>query len=398
MRGVQDTIALVMPLAKADPHDSLRLGAQTYKAAFEEIGYRTEIFELSKCDRAMVDALRSPRIRAIFSDGGWINTVFTRTANGEKPLADVLEKPLVVLINDSPCSHWMGPILERDRPNQSTFFLDADFATLWTRWVDKVGAHQAYIPACPTLAPPMRDEDRSIDRLVVVSLRDPEHFRDLAYEHFHDDVYRRLFDGIAETALSNGPHPFSTICDEVCHALNVSLNYMTPNIRLFLYLVDYYIRNRRRQMMLDQLSRHSITLVGGGRGVRLHPDSRVMPPMAHAGLLNLYRQARSVIVSPPYSGAITERTVQPMAAGALVVAPPTSLSNALFSREFLFVKTADDFSDLDACLDSARDPVLRRAVTEAAFAFARRRFSPTATVHRFLGELDAQPLSGVPPT
>lgn len=398
MRGVQDTIALIMPSASADPHDSLRLGAQTYKAAFEEIGYRTEIFELSKLDRAMVDALRSPRIRSIFSDGGWINTAFARTADGEKPLADVLEKPLVVLINDSPCSHWMGPILERDRPNQSTFFLDADFATLWTRWVDKVGAHQAYIPACPTLAPPMRDEDRSIDRLVVLSLRDPEYFRNLAYERFHGDVYRHLFDGIAETALSNGPHPFSAICDEICRALNVKLNYMDPNVRGILYLVDYYIRNRRRQIMLDKLSRRPITLVGGGRGVRLHPDSRVMPPMAHADLLNLYRQARSVIVSPPYSGAITERTVQPMAAGALVVAPPTSLSDALFSRERLFMKTADDFSDLDACLDSADDPVLRQTVTRAAFAFVRQRFSPIATVRRFLDEPDAQPISGGSPT
>lgn len=385
-----DTIALIVPRSDADPHGTLRVGIDTYRAAFEKIGYRTRLFDLAAMDRAMVDALRSPRIRLLFSDGGWVHTVLVDTAEGRRPLADELGKPVVMLINDSPCSHWMGPILDRDRPGQTTAFLDPDFATLWSRWADKAGTHQLYVPACPRLPP--KEGERTIERLVVVSLRDPEHYRRFILENSRDPRFVQAFEGIADLGLSGVSRPFSALCDEVCRSLGIMFDYRSEGIRIFLYATDYYIRNRRRQIMLDRLSGHPITLVGGGSGFRMHPDSRVIAPLPHRKLLALYRRARCTVVSPPYAGGISERVTHAMAAGSLVVSPPTALSDRLLGRDRYFVTAAGDFSDLAACLDRAADPALRQDMAAQARTHASRRFSPVATVRRFLGTPDADPL------
>ncbi len=397
MQSGQDIIALLMPPGDIDPHGTLRFGTETYRAAFEEIGYRTRVFELSGLDRAMIEALRSPRIKAVFSDGGWIHRAFGGSANAPQPLCDLIGKPLVILISDSPCSYWLGPILGRDRENQTTVFIDADFAVQWSRWAAKAGTHQVYIPACPDLGPDMPDAERSIDRLAVVALRRPEFYRDLVRDRLKDDALLRVFDAIVDACLFDTLSPFSAVCDDVCRSLDAHLNYKSATVRSFLFSVDQFIRNRRREIMLNRLCSHPITLVGSAEGVRVHPDTRIMPPMPHARLVELYRRARCVIFSPPYSGGITERMVHPMAAGALVVAPPTSLSDRLLGRDRLFITARTDFSDMDACLERALDPVQRRRIAGDALVYARQRLSPAATVRRFLGEPDAPPLDAALP-
>jgi hypothetical protein len=393
----QDTIALILPPANVDPHGSLRLSTWTYGAAFEETGCRTITLDLDALTPEGIETLRSSRIRAIFSDGGWINAVQARTGGGMVPLVDVLDKPVLILINDSPCAYWMPQVIAQDRPNQTTAFIDADFSAVWSRWVPKLGRHQCYVPACPAGAGGAGAGgaggagagERTIDTLAVVSLRPPDGYRDFIRQNIPQPVVHRLFDGIVELGLYDNLRPFSAICDDVCRSLGVCIDYGSATQRLVLYSADGFIRNRRRQIMLDRLAGHPITLVGGGDGVRLHPDTRVLPAMPHADVLNLYRQARNVVVSPPYSGGITERTIQPMAAGALVVSPPGGLSDELLGRDRLFVTIRADFADLDEGLDRARDPALRRPMVEAALDEIPRRFSPTATVRRFFMPEDA---------
>ncbi len=396
-------IVLALPPARVDPHGSLRMSTGVYRAAFEAIGYRTLTVELGTLAAADVEAMRAPRVRAVFSDGGWINAVHVETATGRRPLVDVLDKPVVALINDSPCNHWMPQVIAQDRPGQTTAFLDADFATLWSRWVPKQGVHQLYVPACPV--PPANlpdqaspDDECPIDVLAVVSLRPPDPFREVVRGHCDDPLILRLFDGILEIGLYDGLQPFSAVCDAVSRSLDMRIDYGSRGFRLLLVAADHFIRNRRRQIMLERLAAHPITLVGGGKGVRLHPDTRVLPAMAHADLLALYRRARHVVVSPPYAGGVTERTIQPMAAGALVVSPPTGLSDRLFGRDRLFVTVRTDFADLDEGLDRARDPALHRRMVADTLGYLPRVFSPAATVQRFLMGAAVSPLVAFPGT
>jgi len=375
----------------------LRAGIRTYRAGFEEIGHRTRIFELSEADDTLVEALRSPRIRAVFSDGGWINTVRARTATGLQFLIDAVGKPLIMLINDNPCSPWLDTILARDRANQTTAFIDADFGRLWSYRVPQAGHRQTYVPASPALPPPLPLADRPVGVLAVVSARRPESYRDYVRDRFGADAPLRLFDAIVEAGRHDGLRPFSVICDEVCRALGLTLDVGTPPGRALLSLADQFIRAWRRQMMLERLSAHPVTIVGGAPGVPLHPDTRVLAPLPYDRLLDLYRHARSVVVAPPYAGGVTERMVHPMAAGALVIAPPTGLSDRLLGRDRLFVTVSSTaFGDLGACLDRAGDPRLWHAMTEAAHAHATRRFSPAATVRRFLMEPEAEALDDGP--
>lgn len=387
MPSAPDTIALIVPPAEMDPHGTLRFATGTYRAAFEAIGRRTAVFDLSALDAGMIDALRSPRIEAMFSDGGWIHGVhvaFGGTAGPARSLGDVVGKPSIVLISDSPYNHWMDSILGRGRADQTTVFMDPDFAVLWGRWADRAGTHQTYVPACPDLGPGLPESERSIGILVVASTRPPDFHRAHALERLAGDGVPRLFDSLAEACLADSSRPFSAICDDVSRSLDLRLDHKSPAARFLLCSVDQFVRNRRRLIMLERLSGYPITLVGGGTGQRLHPDSRVVGPMPYARLVECYRRARCVVVSPPYPGAITERVIHPMAAGALVVAPPTSLSDRVLGRDRLFVTAKADFSDLGACLDRALDPLSRKAMADAALTEARRRFSPVATVRRFL--------------
>lgn len=385
--GEQDTVAIILPPDNVDPHGTLRSTAGTYRSGFEAVGFSTVTVDLNHVTLDDIRTLQSPRIKLIFSDGGWINTVFADTGTGRPRLVEVLEKPVLVLLNDNPCSHWMEPILKGDRKGQITAVLDPDFFTIWERWAEPQGPRQLYVPACPAMAPPTCE--RPLGTLVVASVQDPDHYRDFIMSKSEDRLMARMFDGIAETLLADPLRSLSTACDEVLRNLNVRLNYNSAGVRIFLFAVDYHVRNRRRHAMLARLSRHPITLVGGGKGIDLHPDSTVIPPVSHSRLLEFYGHAETVVVSPPYPGGISERIIQSLGAGALVVSPPTALSDRLLGRDRLFVTCAADFSDLGDGLERAADPRLRREMVGEAQPVATRDFSPTATVRRFLGEAEA---------
>lgn len=382
----QDTVAIVLPPATVDPHGTLRSAAATYRTGFEEAGYQTCTIDLDEFSRADVDLLKSPRIRLIFSDGGWVNTVFTEDGEGKRRLVEFVDKQVLILLNDSPCSYWMGPILEEDRAGQIAAVIDPDFATVWDRWTGRKGGRQVYVPACPPMPQPAKD--RPFGTLVVALVQDPDAYRKMVMSRCPDPMLTRLFDGIAETQLSNPLIPFSAACDEACRTFDLCLDYRAEGVRTFLYAVDYYVRNRRRRELLARLERHPITLVGGGEGIRLHPDSTLLPPVSNGQLQKLYGSARSIVVAPPYSGGISERVTHAMGAGALVVSPPTTLSDRLLGRDRLFVTCAGDFRDIDECLERAADPRTRAELTERARSAATTDFSPSATVRRFLAETD----------
>lgn len=394
----QDTVAIVLPSSPADPHGSLRLAARTYRAGFEEIGYRTVTVDLDRFTGADVELLASPRVGLIFSDGGWINGVSAELDTAVQPLVDVLGKRVLVLINDNPCSYWMAPILGTDRANQTTAVLDPDFLTLWGRWSERKGTGLVYVPASPPAVRPVvepaaemigetidrTDGDRPIPLLVATAIRNPKHYRDAIASRAGNGLAIQLFDGIAEILLSDPLRSVSAACDEAGRTLGGELDFRDKTVRLLVYAVDCYVRNRRRQQMLDRLARHPITLVGDGEGIRLHPDSTLVPPVSHERLLALYAQAQTVVVSPPYSGGISERVVHAMAAGCLVVAPPTRMSDRVFGRDRQFLACAGDFSDLDDCLDRARPSAMRDAMAAEACSMVHRDFSPAASVRRLL--------------
>lgn len=386
----QDTVAVILPSSTVDPHGSLRVAARTYCAGFEEIGYRTATVDLDRFTRADAELLGSPRVGLIFSDGGWINSVCANLGTTVQPLVEVLGKRVLVLINDSPCSYWMDPILGWDRIQQTTAVLDPDFLTLWGRWTERKGTGVTYVPACPptlepsggTPAPPAGD--RPIPLLVATAIHNPAQYRDVIVSRAGNGVTVDLFDALAEILLSDPLQSVSAACDEVGRTFGVELDFRDKLVRLLVYSVDYFVRSRRRQQMLDRLSRHPITLVGGGEGIRLHPDSILVPPVSHERLLALYAQARTVVVSPPYAGGISERVVHAMAAGCLVVAPSTRMSDRVFGRDQLFLACAGDFSDLDDCLDRARPSAMRDAMAAEACSMVHRDFSAAATVRRLL--------------
>ncbi|SMH62283.1 glycosyltransferase family protein [Azospirillum agricola] len=382
--GEGGVVAVVLPRAEADPHGTLRLASANYRAAIEAIGFRSLSVDLDRFGPAEFKELRAIRLHAVFSDGGWVNSVRIEDHDGVKPLSERLGAPVVALINDSPCSPWMPLVIGRDSPTQTTAFLDSDFSRLWQRWAPKCGSHRVYVPACPPMPDPPSEAGRDIAVLTAVTFRPPEEFRSFARDRCPDRSTNRLYDAIVETGLSETLSPYSSVCDAVCGALGIQLDFERPEHRLLLCLADHHIRNERRRRMIDRLADRPITLVGSADGLRLHPDSQVLPAVPHAELMMLYRRARIVVACPPYSGGVSERVTHPMAAGAVVVAPPTILSDRLFGRDRVFVTVAADFADLSDGLARADDPVIRRRILAAARVEVVERFTPEATMRSLL--------------
>ncbi|MFD1623155.1 glycosyltransferase [Azospirillum griseum] len=383
----------MLPPVEADPHGSLRLSSGVYRAALEAIGFRTVIVDLERFGPAELRALRDTRLQALFSDGGWVNSVMIEDRDGEKPLPERLGVPVVALINDNPCSDWMPLIMGRDDPRQTTAFLDADFATLWRRWVPQRGSHRVYVPACPPMPPPPPEAERDIPVLTVATLRPSDQFRRHLEERCPEPLVHALYSIIVDTGLAETLAPFSAVCDTAFAALGIRLNLETPGHRFLLCLADHHIRNERRRRMIARLAHHPITLVGHADDVPLHPDSRVLPPVPHSGLMALYRRARVVVACPPYVGGVSERLTHPMAAGAVVVAPPTILSDRLLGRDRVFATVAGDFGDLADGLARATDPGIRRRILATAQAEVVERFTPEAMMRDLMSGVGALPAS-----
>jgi hypothetical protein len=382
------TVAIFAPSPENDPYGSLRLATATYGEGFRALGCKVVIIERSKIDREMVFKLQSSEIDVVFSDGGWVHTVEMQTSDGKKTLAAMLNKPIIQLLCDNPCGYWLSCATSVDYPSQTTAVLDPDFLTLWSRWTPASGPRLTYVPACPPVVP-AEDAERTIDLLVVASIPKPEKYREFVINHYKQRKALMIFDGIVDLAVSDPLKPLSAVCDQVLHGLNADIDFHDAGARVIIYLADQFIRAWRRRAMLEQAAAFPITLVGGGEDLRLHPDARVVPPMDHGALLDLYRRSRRVIVSPPYAGGVSERTTHAMAAGALVVSPPTVLSDRLMGRDRLFAVTAADFSDLARTLERVDDTRSGRSMAQTARAYALRAFSPAATVEGLLaGKLD----------
>jgi hypothetical protein len=382
------TVAMFAPSPENDPYGSLRLATACYGDGFRALGCKVVTIERSRIDREAVLKLQSPEIDVVFSDGGWVHTVDIETSDGKKTLAATLNKPIIQLLCDNPCAHWLSRTTSVDYPSQTTAVLDPDFLTLWSRWTPASGPRLTYVPACPPVDP-AEDAERDIDFLVVASIQKPEKYRDFVIDNCRQTEASAIFDGIVDLGMSDPLRPFSAVCDQVFHELNVKIYFHNVGARVIIYLADQFIRARRRRDMLERLAAFPITLVGGGEDIRLHPAARVIPPVDHGKLLDLYRRSRKVVVSPPYAGGISERMTHAMAAGALVVSPPTVLSDRLMGRDRLFATTAADFSDLAQTLERVADTRSGRNMAQTARAYALRVFSPATTVEGLLaGKLD----------
>lgn len=376
-------VALLAPPPQNDPHGALRLGLSTYGAGFRAIGRRVRIIEYGSMDARTIRELQSPDIDLLFSDGGWAHTISVASSAGMQPLPRIINKPVIQLLCDNPCAIWLTGATGQDDPRQTTAALDSDFLTLWSRWTAPAGRRLTYVPACPAVTP-LPDAERTIDRLVVLLAHRPERIRDTVIADYQEPVALKFFDGVADLGLSDSVTPLSEICDAVLRSLNAEIQFNVPRARHLVYLADQFIRARRRRIMLERLASVPVTLVGGGENIRVHPATQIIPPVDPVTLLDFYRRSRTVVISPPYGGGISERITHAMAAGAAVVAPPTSLSDRLMGRNRLFATVAADFSDVAQALERIADAQTRTGMAGAAHAYATRVFSPEATVRGLL--------------
>ena len=111
----------------------------------------------------------------------------------------------------------------------------------------------------------------------------------------------------------------------------------------------------------------------------------LLGPKRFTDLLRLFDEARAlIVVQPNFSHALTERTLTAMQRGAVVLSTPNAFLDEHFVDGEDYLRIDGSWADLDEKIASLADARRTDAIAEAAWRKVTKRFSPEATVARYL--------------
>jgi len=160
-----------------------------------------------------------------------------------------------------------------------------------------------------------------------------------------------------------------------------------PRVQWLLYYAYELILTRRRVGLLERLGRHPLHLVVSGSGSLppQHPASVVHGPTRFTEVLKMIDQSRAmIIVQPNHSHTLTERTLTAMHRGAVVLSTPNAFLDQHFVDGEDYIRIDPSWSDLAEKIAGLDDARRTDAISEAARRKVAKRFSPEASVARYL--------------
>lgn len=367
-----------------------------YAAAFERLGFEC-LFAPAEGESNLSGQRRLMRSRArlLFNHGGWLMSRSWRRIFGRQ-IGEELNrsgKPVLTLVADEPFQDWLVPIFSRMPRRGAVFSIDPTFTHGIGHWVPS-GCHAPYLPCGHMLDGhgPVATGDKTIDLLFIGTITDPETVR---VEARAKPKVQPLFDALVDRGLHNYATPVAMLASELRPGPRGFVDMDDPDMQETLRYANLFIRSYRRWQLLTRLAHHPATIVTS-RPVTLpgaHPDLKALPPCSFLDMLKLTRQSRAtVILQPPFPGAVNERIMFSMQARCLVIATPNPRTGQLFTHgeELLFAH--GDSNELDAMIDLARDTKVADAIRDRALEVMQARHTPDGNIRYMLGVMAAHGL------
>jgi glycosyltransferase involved in cell wall biosynthesis len=391
------TICQVLMSSQRDNTGVLRAMSQAYAGGFASHGRAVVFADMDQPQFAqrLAEIVRRPDVEAICSVGSWgVGTLLEEGGGAKRNLIEASGKRFIGHHGDYPFCPWVTRLLKHDFPQRVTLFNDPHAVDFTRRMLPPRGAYdhapQAYCDVGLDPAGAAVPASRRPIRLLYVGkhLR-TWHGRDLIVRG--QPAYAAAYDTICERGLHEYQRSFITLCAEAHAAHKLPFEPARGKTQALLYFAYEAILSRRRAALLERLPRHATHLVLGGDGALppQHPDSVVRRAAPFTEVLRMFEQARAVVVvQPNYSHAITERTLTAMHRGAVVLATPNAFLDEHFVDGEDYVRLDGTWADLDEKIAGLDDARRTDAIGEAARRKVTGRFSPRATVARYLGFLE----------
>lgn len=350
--------------------------------------------ELVRCEAGTPDSTelarlaRDPALLFFLSFNGWgANLAWQDAAGTRQSFFAHAGKPLLDHFADPPFANEMQHAQLFDTPEHVLLFTDYSYLG----WDSLRGAarHSSYF--LPQFvpddgAPAKPHKDRSMNVLLPVSLYDPDHYYRLMLSAAPDRREgQALFDELVGTFL----HDLRS--DAMNWVAQLWLNKDRPfNARRQQPVVSaawHYIKNRRRQLLLESLSDLPLTIVTRDipYPLRLHPHTRVLAPRSFSELGLLVRDARLCLCPTPHVRGFHERVLLALTQGAVALSSPNQVCEEQFldGEEMLYFQDlGDDLRrQVGKCGD---DPHWAEAIALQGTAAVRRCFTADVTVDRML--------------
>jgi Glycosyl transferases group 1 len=359
--------------------------ARNYAAAFARLGFEPVLVELGGGDPTAIGCLLRPQVALLFSHGGWLMTPDGPRAPGIRAALNAADKPTIVIIGDAPYVPWLAPIFANLPPRAVPFFVDPSFADGIAHWIAS-GRSAVCLPVTYLLDShgPVPTKDKTIPLLFVGKTLDADRFR--------DDVRTtrpqllRSFDALIEANLADLDRPLTQVAAEVLPALGAVFDMDDRDIRQVLYLADRYIRQKRRNTVLDKLFKYPALIVSPGTAA-LPPGSKatLLPGRSFPEVLELLRRAAvTVVCQPHYPGALNERIVHAMQARSVVIATPNPRTSQLFLHGRDLFTTAPDVCNIDDLIDTARRPDIAESMRDHAMRRIAEKHRPENMIRHML--------------
>ena len=395
MQKTMPLLGLILAPSGIDTFAVLRTMSVVYGAAFLKRGIVPFYLDTDAPDfRARLHAAaRDPRIHAFFSVGSWGVRTQVNVEGATRNLIEWSGKPFLGHHGDYPFFPRVAEKLQQDFSKRITLYNDERSSGFATSMIAARGVHdyaaQAYCDfGFDSMRTERRPSRRPIPLLYVGRHFDADECRELFDKECPDLI--AVYDQLCEQALYEFRRPIWEICIAALAADSKPYDPSDHRIQQLLYYAYQATQARRRDALLQRLSRHPVHVVAAcGTAPALHSKSIACGPKTFPEVLKLMEQSRAVVIAQPsFSHGITERTLSAMHRRAVVLSTGNAFIDANFVSGGDYLCLEREFANLDEQIASLDNAERIDAIAESAWRKVVERFSPEATVSRYLDFLD----------
>ena len=388
-------ICQILAPSEIDTFAVLRTMSVVYGAAFLKRGISPFFLDMDAPDfpARLLAAARNPRIQAFCSVGSWGIRTQIELDGATQNLIEWSGKPFLGHHGDYPFFPRVAEKLQQDFSNRITLYNDERSPGFATSMIAARGVHDYAAQAYCDFGFDVRRMERRPSRRPIPLL--------YIGKHFDADDFRKVFDKecpdliavydeLCEQALYEFHRPIWEICAAALAANGKPYDPTDHRIQQLLYYASQATQARRRKALLQRLTRHAVHVVAAyGTVPTQHPKSVVHGPKTFTEVLKLMEQSRAVVIAQPnFSHGVTERTLSAMHRRAVVLSTTNAFIDANFANGSDYLRLDREFENLDGQIASLDNADRIDAMAESAWRKVVERFSPDATVARYLDFLD----------
>lgn len=361
--------------------------------AFSRRGIELVRCEANQPDSALLARLgRDPELLFFLAFNGWgANLAWQGTDGTQRSFFAHVGKPLLDHFADPPFADEMQHARQFDTPEHVMLYTDHTYLA----WDNLGGAlrHSSYF--LPQFVPDDGESgrhtpfaQRGIDVLLPVSLYDPDHYYRLMLSAAPDRREgQALFDELVGTFLHDLRSDAMNWISALWLRKDRPFDASNPAQQRVISAAWHYIKNRRRQLLLESLADVPLTIVTRDipYPVRLHPDSKVLAPRSFSALGDLARDARLCLCPTPHVRGFHERVLLALSRGAVALSAPNQVCEEQFldGEEMLYYQDLGD--DLHRKVQTcAEDDQWAEAIATRGAAALQQHFTADVTVDRML--------------